>query len=590
MKQKILIPVIAAIGGILIGYFVLGALLTSDGGAETAKEGEEVWYCSMHPQIRQPEPGVCPICFMDLIILDGKGGSDPLVFEMTPEAVKISNIQTTVIGGSTTSGELTLSGKIKADETTASSIVTHIPGRIEKLYVSFTGESVSKGKKIAKIYSPKLITAQRELLEAFKLKESNPGLLEAAKNKLRYWKISNAEINGIIKSQHTKEYFDIYADHSGIISKKKVSVGDYLGQGSVLFELQNLNKLWAVFDLYENDLQNVKKGDLIEFTTTSLPAEKFSSKITFIDPIINPRTRTAAVRLEITNSKNLLKPDMFITGKLKLTSSETQTSPLTVPKSAVLWTGERSVVYVKLPDLEMPSFEFNEVTLGESIGENFVVLEGLNSGDEVVTNGAFVIDASAQLNNQASMMNRSLLSGGEQSFKTPDFAISTPDAFKKQLENTMKFYLSIKDDLVKSNAVLTKSNSTKMMSTLKTVDMKLVSGQAHNYWMERSKELSVALEIMQGTENLDQQREAFDEVSNSMIKTAKAFGLYEAKYRVQYCPMANNDTGAYWISKKSEIRNPYFGDKMLKCGSVKDTIQMKKVHTTSDSKPKRHNH
>ena len=151
---------------------------------------------------------------------------------------------------------------------------------------------------------------------------------------------------------------------------------------------------------------------MIEFSTPSVNVEIFKSKVSFIDPLINPKTRSATVRVEISNTKQLLKPEMFVTGNLIPNSKSNQ--QLTVPKSAVLWTGERSVVYVKIPELKIPSYEFHEVVLGKAIGDNYVVISGIKVGDEVVTNGAFVIDASAQLNNQSSMMNRNIEPNNEE--------------------------------------------------------------------------------------------------------------------------------------------------------------------------------
>jgi Cu(I)/Ag(I) efflux system membrane fusion protein len=528
---------------------------------------------------------------MDLIPLDADSGGDPLIFKMSLDAMKISNIQTTLLGNSeNSSGELTLSGKITSDETTLSSIVSHIPGRIEKLYVSFTGDRISTGSRIAKIYSPDLITAQRELLEADKLKDSNPYLLEAAKNKMRYWKISNKEINDILKTKSVKEYFDIYADYSGIVSKKKVSVGDYLNQGEVLFELQNLDKLWAIFDVYESDLNNVKLGDEIEFTTTSLPGKKFTSEVVFIDPIINPKTRTAAIRLKLDNSKKQMKPDMFITGNLKVSNQGIESAKLTVPKTAVLWTGERSVAYVKLQNFEMPTFEFREVLIGESIGDNYIVMEGLYSGDEVVTNGAFVIDASAQLNNRSSMMNRNLLNGQNETFLTPNFSEETPAAFKKQLERVINEYLIITTNLVKSDPSSASLSSDKMISAIQNVDMKLVSDKQHMFWMTEQENLMSVLKLIKNNNDVEQQRDSFDELSNTIIRVAQAYELYEEQYLIQYCPMANDNDGAYWLSKQAQILNPYYGDKMLKCGETKDTIQKKTTQVISKKPNQIHNH
>lgn len=434
------------------------------------------------------------------------------------------------------------------------------------------------------------ITAQEELLQSYKIKDDAPALFEAAKNKLRYWKISEEVINKIIKTQHINEYFDIYAEHSGVVNNRKVSVGDYIVKGGVLFDLRNLNKLWVVFDVYEDQLNYIAIGDEIEYTTPSQSGKSFKSKVTFIDPVINPQTRTAAVRLEVSNQGNLLKPDMFVTGELKIKSKVSGTKQLVVPKSAILWTGERSVAYVKLPDLHVPSFEFREVLLGDAMGDDYVVLEGLYAGDEVVTNGAFVIDASAQLNNRSSMMNRNLLNEADASLKTPDFSMVTDKRFQDQLNKAVNSYLKIKDALVLSDAKAAKTHAGEMVTFIKNVDMKLVSGQAHMYWMAEQEKILKYLKSIEANSSVEEQRKILDDFSISLIKVTQAFGLYDQKYFIQFCPMANDNKGGYWISKEAKIRNPYFGEKMLDCGEVKDTIKKNNNKVSAGTSPAGHKH
>ena len=317
MKKYILYAGIL-VGGILLGWIIFGGDSANSKDSKTSSNSTEegqIWTCSMHPQIRLPEPGDCPICGMTLIPLESDGNSNPLVFEMTEDAMKIANIQTTVIGTKKSDGKsLKLSGKIKVDETNSASIVSHISGRIEKLYISFTGEKVNQGQKIASIYSPKLITAQKELLEAYKVKDSNPKLYNATVNKLKYWKITDNQIQSIINSENVIESFNIYAGFSGVVLNKKVSVGDYLNEGEVLFDIQNLNQLWAVFDAYEADLSALKVGDKIMYSTTALPNRTFTSTIDFIDPVINASSRTAKIRAVVNNAQQQLKPEMFIEG------------------------------------------------------------------------------------------------------------------------------------------------------------------------------------------------------------------------------------------------------------------------------------
>lgn len=593
MKKYIIYIGILGVG-LALGWLIFGSSTKDSTASEknpSESKTEEIWTCSMHPQIRQPEAGDCPICGMDLIPLEANNNSNPLVFEMTDDAVKIANIQTTVVGsGSVNAKGLKLSGKIKADETNSASIVSHISGRIEKLFISYTGEKVSKGQKIAAIYSPKLITAQKELLEANKVKDVNPKLYEATVNKLKFWKITEEQIESIITSKEVIESFNIYAGFSGVVLNKKVSIGDYLKEGDVLFDIQNLNQLWAIFDVYETDLGGIKTGNKISFNTPAIPNKTFTSSIVFIDPVINPATRTATIRTTINNQNQLLKPEMFLEGTINNTSSNNVS--ILVPKSAVLWTGERSVVYVKLPDLPTPSFEFREVTLGESNGTSYTILDGLNNGDEVVTNGAFVIDASAQLNNQSSMMNRSLLS--DNSSELPDYTSSTPIEFKNQLELVLENYLSIKNALVNSSVKESSKKSKQLIESLNKIDMKLVKGESHVFWMAQMKVITENTNGIIEATDISEQRDLFSSLSNTLISTTKSFGVEKDTFYVQFCPMAFDDGGS-WLSSESTILNPYFGDQMLKCGSMelkidKDFKNKKVVSPINNSPMSGHNH
>ena len=590
MKSNIKIfatAIAATIFGLGIGYFLFGNNTETAMSPDThnhedvvqTSEGGEIWTCSMHPQIKQDEPGDCPLCGMDLIPLEANTSDNPLVLEMTKEAVKLANIQTTTVGGAKveTSQIIQLSGKIQTDERLASSQVAHVPGRIEKLFVSFTGEQVNRGQKIATIYSPELITAQRELLEALKLKDLNPDLLKAARNKLRFWKIKESTIQKIEQEGKIQENFTVYADEAGIVTNRRVAVGDYLKQGEPLFELINLRKVWVLFDAYEKDLESIAIGDKIEFTTPSLPNKTFKTTVTFIDPIINAKTRVASVRTEVSNSRGTLKPEMLVYGKLqKSTGSSDQVS---VPKSAIMWTGQRSVVYIKVPNTNIPSFEFREVEIGKAIGNNYEVMNGLEVGEEVVTYGSFTIDAAAQLNNQASMMNRNVLvededidTGTAHANDLPNYIESTPSTFKEQLFNFATIYLTLKNALVDTNSDKAKIAANQVLTELATIDMSLLEGDAHNYWMEQHRAIKAHGEKIANSDDVEEQRKQFDFLSQALIKSVSVFGIGDHALYVQHCPMANNDEGADWISNVEEIRNPYFGDVMLKCGYVKETL------------------
>jgi len=536
---------------------------------------ETIFTCSMHPQIRQNEMGICPICEMDLIPVETNASTDPLAFQMTEEAVKISNIQTTLIGSSKSGGKsILLNGKIKPDERRSASIVSHLPGRIEKLFITFTGEKITKGQKIATIYSPELVSAQRELLEALKLKDISPNLAKAARQKLAYWKIPKNSIDQIEQTGEVQSLMNIYADDSGTVMDKKVSVGDYIQEGSILFETIGLERLWVIFDGYEENLSNIRIGNVIKFTTPAVPGKTFSAKVTYIDPILNAATRAVAIRSEVNNRNGSLKPEMFVKGMLQ--TSNSSKSKITVPKTSVLWTGVRSVIYLKDQGTKIPSFRYQEITLGESLGEFYEVKNGLNLGDEVVTNGAFVIDAASQLNNQKSMMNQNINVKPQNAgmLTIPDFTVETPEAFKTQLSSLSDKYLLLKDAFVETNAAAAKDAAKTFLKELKNVDMTVIKSEAHQYWMQQLAALRRHGKKITMLEGVEIQRQQFEFLTDAMINSITAFGT-KNKLFVQFCPMAFDNKGADWISDVGEVQNPYFGDKMMKCGLVTDTLSIK---------------
>ncbi len=230
-------------------------------------------------------------------------------------------------------------------------------------------------------------------------------LLEAAREKLRLWSLTDQQIGAVERSGKVSPIVEIKANASGKVIAKQINKGDYINQGAVLFQIADLSHVWAVFQAYESDLPFLKPGNKIDFTLQAIPGKQFSGKISFIDPVINPSTRTAGVRVELNNGDGKLKPEMFVTGNVKASLAQYK-HQLIIPQSAILWTGKRSIVYVKTPGTSVPTFRMREIELGPSLSGAYVVLAGLKSGEEIITNGAFSVDASAQLEGKQSMMNQ----------------------------------------------------------------------------------------------------------------------------------------------------------------------------------------
>ncbi len=560
--------------GLIIGAIIFGGssnaeIAHDDHQHELNENGE--WTCSMHPQVRQSEPGSCPFCGMDLIPVESGDDADPTVLKMSNEAVQLANIQTTIIGTSKVNNGLILNGKIKVDDRRVNTQTTHFPGRIEELYKNFEGEQVNKGDRIASVFSPELLAAQEELIEAKKLERTNPVLLDAARKKLKYWKLSDHQIREIENSREAKRNFDLHADFDGVITKKMVNNGDHLHEGDALFEITDLSRLWMILEVYEKDLGKVKLGDEVKFVGSGNGGTLYmDAPISFISPEVNPQTRIVEARAEFNNNGHW-KPDMLVKG---IISSSSNDQELVVPKSAVLWTGKRSIVYVKTDDL---SFQLREVELGPESDDNYIIREGLSEGDEVVTNGAFTIDAEAQLQGKNSMMNQVITVDHPENSRFEevelpefkDFQNQVDPKFQKQLEDLSMEYIALKDLMVEGKGTPIRKAGIKVKEALSKVDMNLAKGEAHLHWMTLLNPMTESLRIITSTGDRDLQRLQFINLSKALINAIQSFGTsFDSPLYVQFCPMANNDKGATWVSLEEEIINPYFGDAMLHCGNV----------------------
>lgn len=561
MKHKsIIINIAILITGLLLGWLIFGgeSASTHDHTSEAATE----YTCSMHPQIRQQGPGKCPLCGMDLIPVSSAGGSssNPFVHEMTPEAIALANIQTTKVKSVSATNELTLTGKVKVNEQQISVVTAKFPGRIEKLFVNFEGQEVRKGEKLATVYSPELVTAQRELLEAKKMSGISPQLYEAAKEKLRLWRISDKQIEQIESSGNVTTTLDVHTDASGVVTKRQVALGDYISTGSIMMEIANLSSVWVVLDAYESDLSWIKTGSIITFTVPSIPGRDFTATIQYIIPVVNPETRSVDVRAVVPNTGNFLKPEMLVNATLQ-TKMDTKATGLAIPATAVLWTGKRSVVYVKQQG-STPAFERREITLGARMKDMYLIENGLDEGEEVVSNGVFAVDASAQLSGNYSMMS------------APETkSLEVPETFREQLTAVADTYFGVKNALVESNPLRAATAAKEVLKTLKAVDMKLLEGQAHDEWMAILKPMEQGATGISTKTDVEAQRKDFELLSDHLIEAVELFGLTSEKaYRV-YCPMAFDDKGAYWLSEFEDIKNPYFGASMLRCGENREVFR-----------------
>ncbi|MCF6214262.1 MAG: efflux RND transporter periplasmic adaptor subunit [Flavobacteriaceae bacterium] len=565
----------------------------------------KLWTCSMHPQIKMKKPGKCPICGMTLIPVSNnkseeKVGDDEVV--LTADAIKLADIQSSKVMKASAIKDLRLLGRIQPDERKLYNQAAHIPGRIERLYVNFTGEKVVKGQKIISLYSPELITAQKELFEAIKSKKIYPQLYTATINKLKLWKLTDAQISAIEKSGKVQENIDILSDYTGYVMKRKVELGDHVMAGTNLFKIADLSRVWIMFEAYERDLPFIHLNDAVSFTVQALKGQAFKGKVTYIDPFVDAKTRIAKVRVEVGNKNAKLLPEMYVNGLIKA-RLKNSSDVIVVPKSAVLWTGKRSVVYVKMPHKTITSFKYREVILGETLGDFYIIKNGLKAGEVIATNAVFRIDAAAQLNGQKSMMNPTGAKGNTGGMNMPGMDMGgdkkkskMSDAemkkmkkpaknrgnmvmidknkidkkFKRQLGQVVHVYIQLKDALAKDDFVTAKNNSKALKSAFAKVDMSLLLGDAHNAWMADLKMLNRANNSIIAAKNIKNQRNNFGPLGAALSKVIDTYGIISKKDKIylDYCPMVKQ----VWLSYDKAIINPYYGKSMPTCGEVKKEI------------------
>ncbi len=560
-KKNILVFILTLALGVIIGKWVIptdGASSVDTNEINNHVHTEEEYTCSMHPQIRQTEFGQCPICGMDLVLVGYTGTDDPFVTQMSLEASRLAQVHTSKVRKGDSKKEILLQGKVSVNEANETVISSRFPGRIEQLFVEYSGMEVKENQVLAEIYSPELIGAQNEFLEALKFEDAGPEIIESARLKLKLWNISDEQIATIESTKEIIQSIKIRSPYNGIVQKKYVHTGAYINEGTPMFQLVDLSHLWIVFDIYEEDLPWVKIGDEIEFRVASFPSKDFSAKVTFIDPVIEGRTRTLKIRLEVENEGFLLKPDMFVKGLLKAnkTSGENQ---VIIPKTAVLWTGKRSVVYVESKDGNTSNYTYREVTIASDFGDDYLIESGLIEGEVIVTMGVFKVDAAAQLSGKYSMMNPPLKRQTIQNI---------PNSFSQKLNLVFANYLDLKNALVNSDLALSKLSMQVFNKGILNVKVSELDAELKNYWENWQGEYTTKIKNGPVEKDLEELRVDFSDISDLLIILTEDLSFQSNKVFKAYCPMALDFKGAYWLSEFEEIANPYFGESMLKCGSV----------------------
>ncbi|KAF0247076.1 MAG: membrane-fusion [Planctomycetota bacterium] len=453
MNKNLVIAASALLGALIV--FLAGRGCAPDGSAPEEKPVAQVtgqiWTCSMHPQIRLPNAGKCPICSMPLIpIEDDKGdkGGAPSM-QLSEAAIAMAGIETAPVSRRPLFHEIRAIGRVEPNETALTTITTRVEGWVERLFVDATGVPVAKGDHLLELYSPELISDQRELLIALRTNAS-ADVLKAARSRLERWGMGAEEIEQVLKSKEVLEFVTIHAPAAGTVLEKAVVKGTHVNRGDTLYRLADLGSVWVHLDIYEYEIGWVQPGQEVKAIAESQPGTSFAGTVTFVSPVLNEETRTIRVRVALPNPDGLLKPGMFVSASLRVgllksgkpaptaragkwtcpmhpeviaeaagscpkcsmplvrfpgsgaTASDDDLRVLAVPATAVLDSGTRKLAYVQ----RAPGrFEQREVVVGSRSGEWFPVMSGIAEGERVAVRGGFLIDSQFQIRGLPSLLN-----------------------------------------------------------------------------------------------------------------------------------------------------------------------------------------
>ncbi|TVQ93209.1 MAG: efflux RND transporter periplasmic adaptor subunit [Deltaproteobacteria bacterium] len=557
--------------------FGLGALIFGGGGPPPSEVGETIYTCSMHPNIRQNRPGSCPICGMDLVPAreaSTEGGPDRV--QLSERARTLARIRTTEVRREEDpTVEIRLLGRIEADETALRTVTAWTAGRIERLHVNVTGQQVRRGQVVATVYSPELYAAHQDLITArSQLDRARAGAsedtaraaLSAVRSRLRLLGVPDAELARLEAQREPATRVPIRSPFSGTVLERVATEGDYVQVGGALYRIADLSRLWVQLDAYERDLPLLGLGQPVTFQAEGQMREPIEGKVAFVDPRVDPQTRTVRVRVELHDPDGLLRPGMYVRSIVIAPAGPDQLAPLVIPASAPLFTGRRSLVYVEDPHAEHPTYLPRKVRLGPRQGEVYPVVSGLSEGERVVSRGAFALDADLQIQGGPSMMTRS--------DDEPDpwaNALSLSQAQREVLAPVVRSYLDLQEALADDRLDDTREAARRLGHEASKVEL---TGEARRAWRDIGRDLSTHATPIGEANSLEDARAPFEGVSATMQRLLQRLGNpLHTPLRVAFCPMASGSEGASWIQRADKIDNAYFGHRMRHCGELREAVE-----------------
>ena len=613
------------------------AVVRLAGGSGEEVSADTYWTCPMHPEIRLARQGDCPICGMSLVEKPA-GGADERgnVVAVTPRQIQLTGVTSQPLARLNLARTINAYGTIDYDETHLAVVSAWVGGRIDKLFVDFTGVTVDKGHPLVSLYSPDLIAAAEEHALAVRSLESarqsgNPevirpaqDLVSASRQRLLRWGLSEAQVDEIAQGKDVGDHITLYAPQGGTVIERMAYEGMYVQQGDVLFRVADLSTVWLTAEVYEDDipfLYEHRAGDYylcpmhpevtsrrtgscpkcgmelirtnddveVEINARAFPGETFRGKVAFTDPVLNPQTRTVRVRVNIANRDSRLKPNMYARASIKLPLGEM----LAVPENAVLQSGSRTLVLVEEGegrfrpqpvrlgrmwlDAVTPPDASNDLVFKSATSRYHEVLDGLSAGDRVVTSGNFLVGSESQLQGALAKMlgeevhelpqprgsrvlprEAAVRAGGDGGAPAAPGGGEAVDRTREPLGPAAAKRLFDAYDAI---AVSLAADQIKEVAAA----AKIVAANAPDDAVK-----DAATELARATQ-LDAARERFLVLSDAVIAYAAAnhdalaASLGERFPRKAFCPMY---PGA-WLQRGGDIVNPYYGSKMLRCGSFK---------------------
>ena len=598
-----LIAVVVAVGvlalsvGMIWGDELRGggqAALKLVGLADAADDGahDHAYYtCGMHPWVVLPEPGVCPICQMDLVQLDPAKFSSEVTID--PTVVQNMGVRVEEVTTGPLMGTVRTVGTVTYDETRVREVTTKFDGWIETLFVDSLGTQVADGDPLFTVYSPQVYAAQEEYLSAHRNHggTNDNTLLEAAHTRLSFFDLDSQQIEELEQRDQPLKAVTIRSPYEGVVIDKQANEGMKVNAGNLIYRIADLSRLWVMVTVYEYQLPYVEVGQKAAMTLPYIPGQTFEGEVTYIYPYLNTRSREARVRLEFANPHGVLKPGMFANVELHNTLAKDR---VLVPRSAVLDTGQRQVAFVWLGD---GRFEPRDLTLGIEMQAGQVeVLAGLEAGEQVVTSGQFLLDSESKVREALAKMvqdDLAMAPDPNEDESADDELVALPETAAEALADALKAYFAASEELINDQMDGLAEAGESVGQALDRMTQMPVPNDPHLWHrLDSPAKAKAAAEDLVAAESIEEARLALADLSIAMQRLVETTGvpaMIDQSIESVRCPMyLSGQGGSRWLQPAGPVRNPYMGQRMLGCYDERTTLP--KADTPSDDASDHHAH